>query len=148
MTKPTRQGNILVVEDEALICVFIMECLQSEGYGVEMYTEGRPALVAAERSNFVCAVIDVGLPDISGVQIARKLQDCSPSTPIVLTSGYDQRELSEQFQVERGIQILAKPFDEQKLLGTIQALNVGSPDRLSRVLSGQIERNGISSSTG
>jgi DNA-binding response OmpR family regulator len=118
-------ARVLVVEDEQLICLFLQECLQSAGYSVALLCEGIPALEAVETNSFDAAIIDVGLPDVSGDKIARRLHRRHPSLPIILTSGFDCNPLVEQFGDDRGVRVLAKPFDETAVLRALEDLHLG-----------------------
>jgi DNA-binding response OmpR family regulator len=118
-------ARVLIVEDEQLICLFLQECLESAGYSVELLCEGTPALEAVEKNSFDAAIIDVGLPDVSGDEIARRLHGSHPSLPIILTSGFDCSPLVEQFGDVRGVRVLAKPFDETAVLRALEDLHLG-----------------------
>jgi DNA-binding response OmpR family regulator len=120
-------ARVLVVEDEQLICLFLQECLQSAGYNVQLLCEGKAALEVAGEGSFDAAIIDVGLPDVSGDEIARRLHDRDPSLPIILTSGFDCHPLAEQFGEDRRVRVLAKPFDETTVLRTLQEFRPGAP---------------------
>jgi CheY-like chemotaxis protein len=118
-------ARVLVVEDEQLIGLFMEECLNFAGYSVEFLCEGKPALEAAERTCFDAAIIDIGLPDVGGDEIARRLHNRYPSLPIVLTSGFDCKPLAQQFSNDNSVRVLAKPFDEIALLEVLQDFHLG-----------------------
>jgi DNA-binding response OmpR family regulator len=125
--KHPKSGRVLVIEDEQLVCLFLQESLQSAGYDVEVLCEGKSALEAIERNSFEAAIIDVGLPDVSGDEIARRLHRRHPSLPIILTSGFDCKPLAEQFGEDGKVRVLAKPFDETAVLRALQELHMGAP---------------------
>jgi CheY-like chemotaxis protein len=77
----------------------------------------------------VAAVIDIGLPEQTGDQLARRLREQFPALAILLTTGYDQHSFVRMFATDERINVLGKPFDGPDLLGALTALNVIAPRR-------------------
>jgi DNA-binding response OmpR family regulator len=115
---------VLVVEDEALVAMFVEEALHDLGLGCEVFTRGRPALDAVASRSFIAAVLDMGLPDIAGEEIVAALLQRDPTMPIIITSGHDQVDLELKFKGVRRIRVLSKPFDAEMLCVELKALDV------------------------
>jgi CheY-like chemotaxis protein len=115
----------LLVEDEALVSMVAEEFLAELGF------EPIPARNAAEAmevieagGDLVVAVVDVGLPDQRGDELARRLRTLRPQMPILMASGYDQGDLIAQFQDDDGVGVLSKPYTEADLARALEAVGV------------------------
>lgn len=120
---------ILVVEDEVVVALHLRECLSDLGVNAHVFTEGAPALQAAAYTEYRAAVLDLGLPDISGQQIVAALLERDPNFPILLTTGQDLYETQREFAWAPRVRILGKPYDAAMLeielvkLGVVQSAN-------------------------
>ena len=118
---------MLLVEDEALVALVTEENLRSMGFDPIIATtasEALEAVVNGEPMSF--AMVDVGLPDMRGDALARRLRDCSPLLPIVLASGYDSGELKRGFADDDRLRVLSKPYSEHQLRATLAELALTS----------------------
>ena len=70
------------------------------------------------------AVIDVGLPDIRGDELAGRLRAMAPGMPIIVASGYDEVELSRRFSGDAAIRVLGKPYTDRDLARVITELGL------------------------
>jgi DNA-binding response OmpR family regulator len=110
----SEQLRILVVEDEPSISRVVMKILEPRGYVVLLATsadEARP-LLAAIGDGFHCALIDVGLPDVYGVDLAKEIRAAHPSVPIILMTG-----ARDPFPPVFGV--LLKPFTPEELIAAV-----------------------------
>ncbi len=120
--------RVLLVEDEALVAMIAEEALSSMGFEVCSARNGAEALETFERETVVLAVVDVGLPDIRGDELARRLRASAPELAILVASGYDPGELSARFVDDARITVLAKPYTEGDLRRAIVSLGVAVQD--------------------
>lgn len=111
--------TILVVEDESSICHIIRAILEAAGYDVLIATEGTAAYAAVESSNPDLILLDLGLPDMDGMEFLRMLR-CWSQTPVIVVSA--RREESDKVQaLEKGADdYIAKPFGSQELLARVR----------------------------
>lgn len=114
--------NVLVVEDEALVAMIAEEALSSLGFEPRSARNAGEALAQFESLAPSLAVIDVGLPDIRGDELAAKLRAMAPDLPIVVASGYDEAELKARFSHDPKIAVVAKPYTEDDLARATRAL--------------------------
>jgi CheY-like chemotaxis protein len=70
------------------------------------------------------AVIDLGLPDRPGDEIAAEIRGLDARLPIVIASGRSERELRDRFANDGAVAILAKPYTEPLLLEALEKLEV------------------------
>ena len=116
---------ILVVEDELLVRMFAVDALEDAGFRVleaGTATEAMKALNGA--TNVRAALIDMGLPDRPGDQLADEIQALRADLPIVIVSGRSGRELRERFAASPRIAILVKPYTAPLLLETLAGVGV------------------------
>ena len=113
--------TILLVEDETLIAMSLAEALAEAGFTVRCEFEGRRALDAAAQTEFGAAVVDLGLPDMSGTEVARELRARYPALPIIVCTAFFSQDLA-RFVEETRVQFLEKPVEDSQLVSTLQGL--------------------------
>lgn len=117
---PARQ-IILVVEDEASIAETITYALQTEGFTPVWKTTGRDALKFLREQPVALVVLDVGLPDLSGLDVCRELRRTHAVPVIFLTAR--SSEVDKIVGLELGADdYLAKPFSPRELTARIRAV--------------------------
>jgi two-component system, OmpR family, KDP operon response regulator KdpE len=82
---PDPRPTILIVEDEPDIRQFLRSAFALEGYRVVEATSGRRAAIDAGTHKPDLAIVDLGLPDIDGVDVIRRIREWSPSPQQLLT---------------------------------------------------------------
>ena len=127
-------STILVVDDEQKIRDLVRSYLELEGYSVLVADTGARALESASRSNPDLVVLDLGLPDLPGEEVARTLRTASNVPIIMLTAkaGEDDRVAGLRLGAD---DYLAKPFSPRELVARVEAVlrraNGSRPHRLS-----------------
>ncbi len=117
----TGETRILVVEDEARIAEVVQEYLERDGHLVVRAATGGAALDAAARRRPDLVVLDLGLPDMSGEDVCRRLREGS-DVPIIMLTARDAEE-----DLVRGLQLgaddyVTKPFSPRELTARVRAL--------------------------
>jgi DNA-binding response OmpR family regulator len=117
---------VLIVEDEVLVRMFAVDVLEDAGFKVEQAASGKEALqkFAALKGTLAAVIIDLGLPDCSGDEVATEIRGQQASLPILIASGRSERELKERFANDAAIAVLGKPFTEPMLLEVLNRLGV------------------------
>jgi DNA-binding response OmpR family regulator len=111
--------SILLVEDDDGIATGLVRVLDSQGYTVRRLARGGPALAAATEVDLV--VLDLGLPDIDGIDVCRKLRTARPELAILILTARDQ-ELDVVAGLDAGADdYLIKPFRLSELLARVRA---------------------------
>ncbi len=112
--------GILVVDDDEAISSGLARVLESQGYLVRRLARGTGALEAAD-TEIGLVVLDLGLPDIDGIEVCRKLRAARPELAILILSARDQ-ELDVVAGLDAGADdYLVKPFRLSELLARIRA---------------------------
>lgn len=114
----------LLVEDEALVAMIAEEALGGFGFEVAVAGSGAEAREAFAEGRPDLAVIDVGLPDIKGYDLAAELRAAAPDMPILMASGYDAGEVASRFPDDPKVRALGKPYTEGDLAEAIRKLGI------------------------
>ncbi|MEI7772452.1 MAG: response regulator transcription factor [Chloroflexales bacterium] len=110
--------RILVVEDEAEIASYLRRGLVYEGYTVEVAFSGAAAMAAARERPPDLVILDLGLPDIDGIEVARRLRS-GPPLPILMLTARDA-VADRVAGLEGGADdYLTKPFAFEELLARV-----------------------------
>ena len=117
-----QQPRIWLVEDEQSIADTLVYMLQQEGFQVTVFDRGLPALEAAAHQAPDVAILDVGLPDISGFELCRRLLTRFPALPVLLISGQDLRPAQNPALPE--VEWLRKPFTRAQLAQALKNCRV------------------------
>lgn len=120
---------ILLVEDEFLVRLFAIDALEDAGFRVLQAETAAQALQALrETPDIAAAVIDMGLPDRPGDQVAAEARALRVDLPIVIASGRSGRELRERFANQARVSVLVKPYTAQLLLEALAGVGVTPND--------------------
>jgi signal transduction histidine kinase/ActR/RegA family two-component response regulator len=116
-------GTVLVVEDDPDVRAYSAEILRDLGYRVREAGNAKTALETLQEStDFALLFSDVGLPGMSGTELAEEALRLRPQLKVLLTTGYAQDHLIERCQFEHGILLLPKPFTRDELAQKIKQL--------------------------
>ena len=134
---PTR---VLVVDDEPAIRRFLRVTLEAHGYAVSEAESGREALAAVTAWQPDVIVLDLGLPDIDGVEVARRVREWS-RIPIIIVS-VRAADADKVSALDAGADdYLTKPFSSSELLARLRAAlrHAGQASRAAIFTSGELQ---------
>lgn len=114
--------RILIVEDEPKVAAFVRQGLEEEGYHITWVMEGKRALDYALQESFDLVLLDVRLPDLSGIEVCRRLRLHDPALPILMLTALDAVEDRVEGLRAGADDYLPKPFAFEELLARIEAL--------------------------
>lgn len=114
-------SRILVVEDEEKISRFVERGLRAAGYTVDVAGDGASALAAARSGSPDLIVLDLGLPDIDGLEVLSTLRGEGRATPVVLLTARDDVTDTVAGFEHGADDYLTKPFAFDELLARIRA---------------------------
>lgn len=119
MSKPS--GRILVVEDDPAVQKALRRLFETEGYSVEVQSDGRSALDSVYSSHPAAIVLDLRLPKVSGSDVCREIKAKAPALPIVVLSAAS--DVSDKvLLLELGADdYVTKPFSPRELLARVRA---------------------------
>ncbi|HTL47057.1 MAG TPA: response regulator transcription factor [Verrucomicrobiae bacterium] len=122
MLRPKKDGvRILIVDDERPLRRVLKRMLQSQGYRTFEAANGRAALKAAVKAHPDAIILDLKLPDISGVEVAREIRQRA-ATPIMILSVRGD-EADKVAALDAGADdYVTKPFSPSEFLARVRAL--------------------------
>jgi DNA-binding response OmpR family regulator len=113
---------ILVVEDDENLRLPLVDNLEDEGYRVDHFDRGEPALSAARRTTYAVIILDIMLPDTDGYTVCRKLREAGVRSGILmLTARTLEDDVVTGFDAGAD-DYLAKPYRLRELLARVKAL--------------------------
>ena len=114
--------TILLIEDEPGLRLTIGDRLKSEGYGMAFAAKGAEGFAMASANAYAAIILDVMLPEMSGLDIARDLRARGIATPILMLTAKGE-VMDRVLGLKLGADdYLAKPFEMMELLARIEAL--------------------------
>ncbi|MCL2790298.1 MAG: PAS domain S-box protein [Desulfobulbus sp.] len=123
------EGNILVVDDERPIAYFLVQVLEHLGYKVEACLSSENAFkVFLERpDSFDLVITDMGMPGMTGLELAEQIKMVNPDVPIMLCTGYSEHVTAENY-LQMGLAgFVAKPFNAEHLAKEVARVIGGHP---------------------
>ena len=124
MVAPAPPGarSILLIDDQSDLVQVVETILRAQGWHVDTALNGRDGLAIAEQRTHAIVLTDLGMPDISGWEVAQRMAELQPDTPVILMTGW-AAEIDESRLEEQGISaLLPKPFRTEALLKLVERI--------------------------
>jgi DNA-binding response OmpR family regulator len=128
MIEYERPPRVLVVEDDDAIAQVLQRSLRMEGYEVRLAEDGLVALDQAHAFLPDLVILDLGLPKLDGIDVARALRE-TDDVPILVLTARDEVESRVEGLDSGADDYLIKPFERQELLARLRALLRRRPPR-------------------
>jgi two-component system catabolic regulation response regulator CreB len=113
--------HVLLVEDEPSIADTLVYALETECFSVTHTLTGNEALQAARQKSYDIAILDIGLPDITGLEVCRKLREFS-TIPVIFLTARDG-EVDRILGLELGgDDYVTKPFSPREIVARVRAI--------------------------
>lgn len=114
--------RVLVVEDEPILCQQIQQYFANKGFAVDVANNGAEGFYAGKEYPVDIAVIDIGLPDFSGVELIKKLRQEDIAYPILILTARSRWQEKVEGLDAGADDYLVKPFHYEELLARVNAL--------------------------
>jgi DNA-binding response OmpR family regulator len=115
-------GRVLLVEDDLAIAQPLARALEREGHDVQVAAEGKAALAQVRAGNQDLVVLDLGLPDLDGLEVCRTLRSEDARLPIlILTARGSEMDVVVGFEMGAD-DYVSKPFRSKELMARIRSL--------------------------
>ncbi len=115
-----KQVSILIVDDSKDINISLKNVFEAKGYAVETALTAREGLEKVERRGFNIALIDIKLPDRSGVEVLKEIRRRQPTAISIMITGYANLENAAASLNEGAFAYLQKPLDIDRVLETVK----------------------------
>ena len=114
--------RILVVEDEITLCKQIHEYLEDKGFAVDTANTGKDGYYMGKEYPIDVAIVDIGLPDFSGIELIKRLRKDDIKLPILILTARSRWQEKVEGLEAGADDYLVKPFQYEELLARINAL--------------------------
>ncbi len=108
--------NVLVVDDETVLAEMVSMALRYEGWSISTAGDGAGAIAAARTTRPDVVVLDVMLPDMSGLDVLRRLREQNPGLPVLLLTAKDAVEDRIAGLTAGGDDYVTKPFSIEEVV--------------------------------
>ena len=113
-------AKILIADDEKSIRKTLREILEYESYKVDEAVDGAQAFEMLKDGDYDCALLDIKMPKMDGLEVLTKLQGTDCDTPIIMISGHGSVENAVEATKKGAFDFINKPPDLNRLLITVR----------------------------
>ncbi len=119
-----RRGAVIVVDDDTMLLDVLKSGLLQEGYPCETAANGTLALELINKTPFDIMIGDIDLPDVNGLELARKAKSLKPKMAVIIVTGFIE-DFSYDEAIEAGASdFIKKPFTLRELLAKINQIKI------------------------
>jgi len=118
--KPANHRTVFIIDDDRGMRAAIQDLVESVGLRAESFATGEEFLSRQRAANPSCLVLDVRLPQMSGLDFQRRLADTGVQIPIIFITAHGDIPMSVKALKSGAVEFLTKPFRDQDLLDAIQ----------------------------
>jgi PAS domain S-box-containing protein len=105
-----KSARVLVVEDEEKVRLLLNDAFRAEGHEVTEATTGAEALKRLDTADFDLLICDLGLPELSGLHVARWVKEFRPDLPVIIATGFAEMIAEEDYHKARIDDVISKPY--------------------------------------
>ena len=109
------EKTILIVDDDIDMSWFLQEILGEFGYDFQVASSGKDALNQMKNSIFDLILLDIKLPDMSGMNVLKELRKFTKNVPVIIVTSYGTEKLRKEADDLEVVGFLNKPFDVEKI---------------------------------
>lgn len=113
--------RLLIAEDDPMLGAGLRRALQRAGYTVDLAASGEEAIAAARAQAYSLILLDLGLPNTSGLEALRAIRGRRDATPVIIVTARDRPEQKVEGLDAGADDYVVKPFDLNELLARIRA---------------------------
>jgi FixJ family two-component response regulator len=130
---------VFVVDDDDAVRRALTRLIRSAGYRVECFGSAREFLGQSFAQGCACLVLDVGLPDVNGLELQREINAANRTLPIIFLTGQGDIAMTVRAMKAGATDFLSKPVSDTELLGAID----NALRHSAKALAGRIEVDSI-----
>lgn len=115
-----KRASLLIVDDDAMILESLVSILEAEGYNVRAAGTGEEALKELEKSFFNVVLVDIKLPDMTGLDLLARVKETTPRVRKLVLTGFPDVSSAVETVNRKADAYLVKPYDPDSLLKLIE----------------------------
>jgi len=113
-------SSILVVDDEPIMQEILGDFLREEGYSIDIAGSGEEGVELAQESSYDCAIVDLMMPGIDGIETMQKLREIDTSLPVIVVTAFASVESAVEAMKQGAFEYITKPFKNDEVLVVLQ----------------------------
>jgi FixJ family two-component response regulator len=129
---PPTTPTVVVVDDDISVRESLELLIQNEGWQAALFESAQEFLGRLPSVVPSCLILDVNLPDLSGLDIQQRITDQKSSTPIIFITGYGDIPMSVRAMKAGAAEFLTKPLDDKILIAAIRSAVLRSEGNVKR----------------
>ena len=114
--------KILIIDDDFSVRETLCDILKAQGYDLVEAANGAEACARVKESDFDCVIVDLRLPDATGIEIIEKISDKVPKNRIVVITGYASNEVLSNALTDADFFLLLKPVDPEQMIEVVKKI--------------------------
>lgn len=128
-----RKTQILILDDEPIVCKRLRPAFQKAGYEVETFTDSASAMARIEQKRFDIVITDLKMEGTDGMELLARVKEIAPATNVIVITGFATTETAKESFRKGAFDFVAKPFKLSDILDTVRRLEERS--RAAAILS-------------
>ena len=116
----SKLASILVVDDEPIMQEILGDFLREEGYSIDIAGSGEEGVELAQKSSYDCAIVDLMMPGIDGIETMQQLREIDTSLPVIMVTAFASVESAVEAMKRGAFEYITKPFKNDEVLVVLQ----------------------------
>lgn len=118
----TRKTQILILDDEPIVCKRLRPAFQKAGYEVETFTDSASAMARIEQKRFDIVITDLKMQGTDGMRLLTRTKEIWPDSNVIVITGFATSETAKESFHKGAFDFIAKPFKLSDILDTVRRL--------------------------
>ncbi|HWO30360.1 MAG TPA: response regulator [Candidatus Acidoferrum sp.] len=118
---PRKPNLVAIVDDDDLMRSALQGMLKSVGLPSQAFTSAEEFLMSGQQHHTACLIADIRMPGMSGLDLQAKLNAEHCRIPTIFITAHGDTKMRMQALRAGAVEFLAKPFDDEALLGSVRA---------------------------
>jgi two-component system response regulator FixJ len=118
---PSENGTVHVIDDDDALRESLTFLLRTARIDVQSYSSAAAFLEALPAAQLSCIITDVRMPELSGIDLLRRLRQLKIDVPVIVITGHGDIQLAVEAMKIGAVDFLEKPFDDEVLLASVQS---------------------------
>lgn len=131
------ETRVFIIDDDAAVRDSLMLMIEQEGMKVKTFSSGEEFLAAYRNDTYGCAVIDIRMPGMDGLQLQHELSLRNIQLPIIFLTGHGDIPLSVKAIKAGAVDFLTKPVTRESLLSSVRSAILESRRLMTELANGE-----------